>query len=95
MGATTMHACKELIIMSVPEKHRFLELMRMENVMPTHINREMHAEISPKELLSRLSFAEFLQLKKEVKAHQTNDKRSIYEAAASVTAAPTEHNCRD
>ena len=71
---TTIYACKELIIMSALKKHRFLKLMRMENVMPAHINREMHAEASPKELLSLLSFAEFLQLKKEVKANQSNTK---------------------
>lgn len=56
--------------MSDPEKRRFLKLMRMEQILPAHINRELYAEASPKELLSLLSFAEFLQLKKEVKANQ-------------------------
>ena len=68
MDAMSIGVCKELIIMSDPEKHRFLKLMRMENVMPAHMNREMYIDASPKELLSQLSFAEFLRIKEEVKA---------------------------
>lgn len=68
MAAFAIHACKELIIMSAPKKHRFLKLMRMEQVSPAHIKREKLADSSPRELLALLSFSEFLQLKEEIKA---------------------------
>lgn len=54
--------------MSLPEKQRFLKLMRMEKVFPSDIYREKLVESSPKELLSLLSFTEFLRLKEDVKA---------------------------
>ena len=58
----------ELIIMSVSKKQRFLKLMRMEKIYPADIDREKLSESSPIELLSLLSFSEFLRLKQEVKA---------------------------
>jgi len=64
----TISARKELIIMSLPEKQRFLELMRMEKVIPSDLYREKLVKSSPNELLSLLSFTEFLLLKEEVKA---------------------------
>lgn len=54
--------------MSAPKKHRFLKLMRMQQVSPAHIKREKLADSSPRELLALLSFSEFLQLKEEITA---------------------------
>ena len=57
--------------MRVSQKQRFLKLMRMEKVYPADIDREQLSDSSPKELLSLLSFSEFLRLKEEVKAGHT------------------------
>jgi hypothetical protein len=61
--------------MSVPKKQRFLKLMRMEKVLPSDIYYENISDSSPNELLSLLSFAEFLRLKEEVKANHVGSKR--------------------
>lgn len=52
--------------MSAPKKHRFLRLMRMEQVSAAQIKRENLTDSSPLELLALLSFSEFLQLKEEI-----------------------------
>jgi len=45
--------------------------MRMEKIYPADIDREKLSDSSSKELLSLLSFSEFLRLKEEVKAGHT------------------------
>jgi len=63
--------------MSDTDTQHFLKLMRMERVLPGHLQRARLSVTDPKELLARCSYSEFTRLVEDIRAdHAGTSQRS-------------------
>jgi hypothetical protein len=61
--------------MSDTDKQHFLNLMRMERVLPVHLQRSWLSGAEPKELLARCSYSEFTRLVEDIRADHVSSSR--------------------